>query len=323
MIDLSIIIVGYKGIKRLKQCLDSLVPIDGENLKAEVIVVNNCPGDHEFKNLLGSYPTFRHIENSKNGGYGNGCNLGVSVANGTFVLILNPDTIITEQALIKLVDFLKVNPTVMAVSCKQVDETGKESVAWGYFPEYQNLTSVLKKIFSKRYKIQMIHNEEFSYEIFFPDWISGSAILMRKNDYQRLNGFDEDFWMYFEDVDLCRRIRNNGGEIAFCTNITIEHNHGGSSRINMKTASVTKAEVLISNHIYISKHIKGLKKKLIQIFLVINNVLSLFLVAAVGLIFFFVPKLFLRVRILIHIIAYYCGCLIRGSWASPRSVNFN
>jgi GT2 family glycosyltransferase len=323
MPDLSIIIVSFKGYGRLKQCLDSLAPLNDENLKTEVIVVNNCPDDQGFKNLLDNYPTFHQIENSKNGGYGNGCNLGASVANGRFCLILNPDTIVTEHALIQLVDFLKANLAIMAVSCKQVNETGKESVAWGPFPDYQNLTGVVRKIFSTGYKSQMKRKEGFSSDIFFPDWISGSAILMRINDYKKLNGFDEDFWMYFEDVDLCRRIRYGGGEIAFCTNITIEHNHGGSSRINMKTASITKAEVLISKHIYISKHTTGLKKALIQIFLVINNLLSLILVAAVGMIFFFIPKLFLRVRILKNMIDYYCGCLLRGSWASPRSVNFN
>jgi GT2 family glycosyltransferase len=320
MKELSIVIVSYKGYKRLIQCLDSLALFSGENLKIEVIVVNNCPGDDEFKNLLKNYPAFRQIENSKNGGYGNGCNLGTSVANGSFLLILNPDTIVTEQALVKLVDFLKINPSIMATSCKQINGTGKESVAWGPFPDYRNLTGVMRKLFSSGYKSQMKRKEGFSSEVFFPDWVSGSAILIRKDDYKRLHGFDEDFWMYFEDVDLCRRIRCSGGEIAFCTHITIEHHHGGSSRINMKTASITKAEVFISKHLYISKHTSGFKKMAIQSFLVVNNLLSLIPVAAAGLIFFFIPKLFLRVRILKNIFAYYCGCLIRGSWISPRSV---
>jgi hypothetical protein len=90
----------------------------------------------------------------------------------------------------------------------------------------------------------------------------------------------------------------------------------------MQTASTTKAEVFISKHIYISKHTTGLKKALIQTFLVVNNLLMLIPVAAVGLIFFFIPKLFLRVHILAKIIVYYIGSLIRGSWASPLSVNF-
>ena len=314
MKDLSIIIVSYKGYKRLAQCLDSLATFSGKNLSAEVIVVNNCCGDNEFNNLLGKYPAFRPVENAINGGYGNGCNLGASVATGSFFLILNPDTVVTEHALDKLVDFLSSNPAITAVSCKQVKETGKESIAWGPFPDYQNLTGIMRALFSTGSKSQMKRKEGFPSEIFFPDWISGSAILIRKADYEKLNGFDEDFWMYLEDVDLCRRIRRLGGEIAFCSNITIEHNHGGSSRTNMKTASITKAEVLISKHLYISKHTSGFKKVFIQSFMVINNLLSLMPAVAAGLIFFFIPKLFLRVHILKNIMTYYSRCLKRRTW---------
>jgi GT2 family glycosyltransferase len=293
------------------------------NFNFEVIVVNNCPGDQEFNVLLQKYPDFYHIENSKNGGYGNGCNLGANMAKGSFFLILNPDTVVTEQTLVQLVNFLIHHPNIMAVSCKQLIETGKESIAWGSFPVFKNLTGVMRKLFSSGYQSQIKCKEKFPSDVFFPDWVSGSLILMRSEDYRKLNGFDEDFWMYFEDVDLCRRIRYLGGEIAFCKNLTIEHNHGGSTRINMKTASITKTEVLISKHLYISKHTTGIKKALIQIFLVINNLLSLIPVAAAGLIFFFVPKLFLRVWIFKNMIAYYVGSLLRCSWLSVRSVNFN
>ena len=321
MTELSIIIVSYKGYKRLKQCLDSLAAFSGENLETGVIVVNNCPNDDEFRALLQNYPSFQTVENSINGGYGNGCNLGATLASGAFYLILNPDTVVTEAAIIELVNVLKSYPELTAVSCRQVNERGKECVAWGPFPNYNNLTGTMRKIFSSGYESQIKYKEGFPKEIFFPDWISGSIILMRGEDYKKLNGFDEDFWMYFEDVDICRRIRNSGGEIAFCRNITIEHNHGGSSRINIKTASITKTEVFISRHLYIHKHTLGLKRAAIQTFLVINNLLSLILIAAVGVIFFFVSLLFMRTHIFANLAVYYCRCFISGSWISPRSTH--
>lgn len=321
MTDLSIIIVSYKSYSRLRQCLDALEQINRDNLKTEILVINNCPGDYEWRNLLKNYSTFQLVENSKNGGYGNGCNLGASIANGEFFLVLNPDTIVTEGALIKLVNFLRLNPTIKAVSCKQVNASGHESIAWGAFPAYNNLTGILRKLLSTGYKSQIKRKEGFSEHIFFPDWISGSAFLVRKDEYKNLNGFDEDFWMYYEDVDFCKRIRSAGGEIAFCTDATIEHNHGSSTRIDSKTASATKAEVMISKHIYINKHTTGYKKALLHTFMVINNLVSLLVEAVIGMIFFFVPKLFLRVRIFVNIIEYYVGCLLSGSWASPHSVN--
>ena len=322
MPDLSIIIVSYKGYERLRLCLDSLNSFTGSRISTEVIIVNNSPGDEAISTFARSYPGFRFISSEINGGYAHGCNKGVSFATGKFILILNPDTVTTEGALEELLRIAKANPGFMITSCRQVNEKGGESIAWGPFPEFVNLTGFMRAIFRSGYRQQQRLKEGYSPEIFFPDWISGSVVLISRENYIKLNGFDEDFWMYFEDVDLCKRARNAGGEVAFCNSVTIEHNHGGSSRINKTTASLTKAEVLISKHIYFSKHKSGLQKVLIQFFLVINNLISFGLVAAAGLIFFFIPKLFLRTLIYLKLTGYYYGALIRGNWVSPRSVNF-
>jgi GT2 family glycosyltransferase len=148
------------------------------------------------------------------------------------------------------------------------------------------------------------------------------VVLIRKELFIKINGFDEDFWMYFEDVDICTRVRDLGGEIALAGNISIEHNHGGSSRINIKTASLTKTEVRISQHLYISKHKEGFEKLIIQVFLVVNNIISGGLMALTGLLLFFIPKVFARTMIFIKLLLYYFRALSRFSWISPRSVNF-
>ncbi|HAM11335.1 MAG: hypothetical protein A2X05_12990 [Bacteroidetes bacterium GWE2_41_25] len=322
MPDLSIIIVSYKGYERLKQCLESLNSFSGSNLSTEVIVVNNCPGDDAISSFTNLYPRFRFFNNEVNGGYANGCNKGAGFAYGQYILILNPDTIATEGALEELVKTAKSNPEFMITSCRQVNEKGKESIAWGPFPGFRNLTGFMRAILRTGFQSQIRVKEGYSSDVFFPDWISGSVVLISKENYLRLNGFDEDFWMYFEDVDLCKRARDMGGEVAFCNYVSIEHNHGGSSRINKKTASITKAEVLISKHIYMNKHRSGPDKFLIHSFMVINNLLSAGLIALPGLIFFFIPKLFLRTLIFIRIIDYYTGVLLKFSWDTPRSVNY-
>jgi GT2 family glycosyltransferase len=140
--------------------------------------------------------------------------------------------------------------------------------------------------------------------------------------FKKIGGFNEDYWMYFEDVDLCKRIRNIHQEIAFCRGLTIEHNHGGSSRINIKTTSLTKTEVHISRHVYISKHKKGVEKLILQTFLVINNLVSGTVMALFGILLFFIPKVFSRTIMLFRLISYYT-CSVAGlSWISSRSVNF-
>ncbi|MBI5009165.1 MAG: glycosyltransferase family 2 protein [Bacteroidia bacterium] len=266
--------------------------------------------------------SYKGYERLRQCGYANGCNLGVSFATGSYILILNPDTVVTESSLSDLLTVVRSNSSFIITSCRQVTEKGRQSIAWGPFPEIKSLTGFMRAISGTGYKNQIRLKEGFPNDIFFPDWISGSVVMISAENYKRFGGFDEDFWMYFEDVDLCRRVRNTGGEIAFCNNISIEHNHGGSSRINKKTASVTKAEVVISRHIYINKHKKGIERFIIQCFLITNTLISSGITALAGIIFFFIPKLFLRTFVYGRILEYYLSAFVRGTWLSPRSVNY-
>lgn len=309
--DLSIIIVCYRGWERLTKCLNALSSFTGKEFRNEVIVVDNNSGDGKINEFEKNYPQFRFIRNSVNGGYANGCNLGAAEACGNHLLILNPDTFVKESEIGKLLKEARLNPGYFIFSCRQVRENGKESKAFGSFPG-------LFKSKTRGNRIKKGKDENISY----PDWVSGSVMMMQKEIFKKLGGFDEDFWMYYEDVDLCRRARNHNGEIVFYDNITIEHNHGGSSRINLKTTSITKCEVQISRHLYIQKHKTGIERSIIQSFIIADNLLIGIITGLIGLIFFFVPKLFVRFLILIRIISYYYGSLSRRSWKSPRSVAF-
>jgi GT2 family glycosyltransferase len=316
MKDLSVIIVSYKGWERLGKCLDSLRNFTGGLFSFEVIIVDNS-SDETIKEIERRYPGFRFIQNPVNGGFGNGCNLGAQNARGNFLLFLNPDTVVTEEAIGKLLKASQQNPDFYITSCRQVNERGRESKATGQFPGMWNLTGFqrsLAGIFSK-------NRQESSEEVLFPDWVSGSVIMIRREIFQMIRGFDEDFWMYYEDVDICRRTHDIGGKIALFTNITIEHYHGGSSRINQYVASITKTEVLISKHLYISKSKSGQEKYLIQVFLVINNLISGIIHALFGVILFFIPGILVKSMIFLRLIAYYAGAVYNMTWVSPNSVN--
>jgi GT2 family glycosyltransferase len=325
MTDLSIIIVCYKGLERLNKCLESLSSFSGKIIKIEVIVVDNNSSDETIHEIEERFSKFRFIKNEINGGFANGCNLGAKNASGEFLLFLNPDTVASESEIEKLLDIARQNPEFGIVSCRQENEKGKYSISYGQFPSLFNLTGFQRAILSNRLLAGGSHiqdNGRQTPHISYPDWVSGSVILIRCETFKRQCGFDEDFWMYFEDVDLCRRVRDINCEIAFCGSITIEHNHGGSSRINLKTTSLTKAEVHISRHVYISKHKTGLERLLIQIFLVSNNLISGGIMALIGLLLFFIPKVFSRTLIYCRLLGYYAGSLLRLSWISPRSANF-
>ncbi len=308
IMDLSVIIVCYRAHERVIRCLEALDSFSGNDFSMEVIVVNNNPGDIKYSEIEKRFTKYRFIQNTVNGGYANGCNLGVTKATGDYYLFLNPDAIALEDDVKKLLMAAKSNPSFFIISCRQIRKNGKESKAYGDFPWEKRKNSKGEK--------------EAGNEIIFPDWISGSVMMIRKEVFDSLKGFDEDFWMYYEDVDLCRRVRKAGGEIAFCNNITIQHDHGGSTRADLKITSLAKCEVQISKHLYIHKHKTGISKIVIQTLTVADNLITGILTGLIGLLFFFIPKLFVRFLVLLRVAGYYTGSVFRRSWISPRSVNF-
>jgi GT2 family glycosyltransferase len=320
--DLSIIIVNYRGWKRLRECLDSLATFQGSIFRFEVIIVDNDSADGIINEFKKSYPDFIFIDNKVNGGFANGCNIGSSIAKGDYFLFLNPDTVATEDAVGKLLRRAKENQENFISSCRQVNENNKESKAFGIFPAPGSLTGLGRAIFKFLNRGKVNGKTEAKNDIISPDWVSGSVMMMNKEIFRSLGGFDEDFWMYYEDTDLCRRVRDQKGNIAYYTDIEIQHNHGGSSRINFRIKSITKTEVSISKHIYISKHFTGIGNLHIQSYLILINLLSGTLMAFLGLVLFASPKMFINVHIYGRLVRYYFGALMRRSWISPRSVNF-
>ncbi len=320
--DISIIVVCYKGWERLRKCLDSLDRFRGDKFRFEVIVVDNNSDDGTISELKAEHPRFRFIHNPLNGGYANGNNLGARNASGEFILVLNPDTEALEGEIEKMLDIARSHPEYSIISCRQVNEKGKLTPSTGQFPRFGNLTGFQRSL-SQLIKGKVpVKRDPLSKSVICPDWISGSVVWMKRDLYEKFGGFYEGFWMYYEDVDLCKRVTESGGKVVSLDDVTIEHNHGGSSRINLSTAAITKAEVQISKHLYISRNMKGAEGFITQVFLVINNIISGALMALAGIVFFFVPKIFIRTVIFKRLLEYYAGSIVRKSWISPRSVIF-
>jgi GT2 family glycosyltransferase len=320
--DLSIIIVNYRGWKHLSKCLDSFCTFKGDTFTFEVIIIDNNSSDGRIDDFISDYKDFIFIRNMINGGYANGCNTGSKNSRGDFLLFLNPDTVASEEAVEKLLDRAKTNPGNFISSCSQVNDQNKVVMAFGLFPAFGTLTGTGRLIFKFLKRKKLKEKTRSDYNVIYPDWVSGSVMMLKKEVFLDLGGFDEDFWMYYEDTDLCRRARDLGGEIAYYTDIRIHHFHGGSSRIDLKTTSQTKTEVIISKHLYIAKHIHGAERSLIHLFLILNNLIAGTFMALLGIILFMIPKISGRILIYGKLIGYYSGALKRKSWISPRSVHF-
>jgi GT2 family glycosyltransferase len=320
--DISVIIVNYKGGERLVKCLESLQNINDRRYTFEVIVVDNQSEDGRMVGIERTFPQFTFVENTGNNGFANGCNLGASICNGTNLLFLNPDTQINSDALFDLLEEVRVRPDYSIVTCSQITDEGLLDRTYGKFLTVATLTGLARaanKLLFGPMEDSMVNTKHYIY----PDWVSGSVLMIKKESFLRLGKWDEDFWMYFEDVDLCRRAKLEDGEIVQLKSAVVVHSHGGSSRIDLKTTALTKAEVAISRHIYISKHEKNAKGIVMHLLLIVSNLLFGILPASLGLILFFVRSLHVNTLIYINLMEYYLTVLRNGKWISPRSVNYN
>lgn len=320
--DISIIIVNYKGWKRLGQCLDSLIVIEDTRFSKEVIVVDNQSNDGQISIFRRLYPKFSFILNSGNFGFASGCNVGAANSQGSYLLFLNPDTIVTAEAIFLMLEEVRMRKKYSLVSCVQVKEDGTIERHFGKFITAFTSTGWLRALNNLFYKRRdELYPQSENY--FYPDWVSGSVIMISKNSFNGLGGWDEDFWMYYEDVDLCRRAGQMNGEIVKLKHAIVEHNHGGSSRINPQITVLTKTEVNISRHVYISKHETGSKAFYMHTILIVNNILLGFLPAMIGSVLFFNRYLNINSRIYVQLVGYYLNSIKSGTWLSKRSVNYN
>ncbi len=322
MVDISIIIVNYKSWSELNNCLQSIISIDRGRFTLETIVVDNESNDHKIKEFNQLFPTISFIKNSGNNGFANGCNLGASVAKGNYLFFLNPDTIINEDAVFKLWKTSLENSNFGIVSCRQTMENHGKYTEIRFFPSLFTLFGLTRVFYRIVNYFKLRKKFNFHKEIVYPDWVTGAAIFISRDWFTRINGWSEKYWLYFEDVDLCKKIQQNNGEICLIRTANIFHKHGGSTRINIKTKALTKTEVLISKHVYFSEHKSGITKHLIQSLLVTSLLFEKLTLAILGLIFFYIPKLKVNIFIFINLIKYYINAVSNKTWTSPRSVKY-
>jgi hypothetical protein len=321
-LDISIIIVNYRGWKALGECLDSIKFVSSKSLAFETIIIDNFSNDGQFSVFKQKYPDFIFVENSGNNGFSNGCNKGASVAKGNHFLFLNPDTKITLQALITLLETTNSHPEIGILSCLQINENSELYNQNNLFPVIGRFFGISRAIYRKYNKIELYKRFKTNNDLFYPDWVSGAVVYISKKWFESVQGWNEDYWLYFEDVDLCKKVANVGGIVAVTRKATIYHQHGGASRINVTTKALTKTEVIISKHVYINSQFSFLTKVYLHCKLTIGILLEKTVLSILSLFLFFIPKLKVNRLILKNLLHYYFNALINLTWISPRAMNY-
>ena len=230
--DLSLIILNYDSKVKLINCLESIQLADFSGLSYEIIVVDNHSHD-DLSDLSQKYVAVKIISSPKNLGMGGGNNLGLEMASGEFILVLNPDTIIAKQAVRILLDYLRSHPDVGLVGPKISYPDGSLQTSCSRFPNF--FIPVLRRTFLGEY-FKNVRDRftmtDFDHQsIRSVDWLMGSCLMFKKkiilpSGETFTPRFDERYFMYFEDTDLARQIWTKGLKVVYNPEATIVHDHG-------------------------------------------------------------------------------------------------
>ena len=225
--EVSLIIVTYNSSDTIADCIGSILKNKG---RYEIIVVDNASSDNTVEILEKNFASkIKLLKNNKNIGFTKACNQGGKVARGEYLLFLNPDTeILTENFFNKLLKFIKNKKRLGIVGFKFLNPDRSFQQSCGYFPTLQRIILDRIKFLNVNYGIQ-IRNKDFYKKTQKVDWVSASGLLVKRQIFEKLGGFNENIFMYGEDYDLCYRLNLKGFQNFLFPEVRIMHYDSGKN----------------------------------------------------------------------------------------------
>lgn len=233
--DVTVAIVSYNTCALLRACLASLTAraADAE-ATLEIVVVDNGSTDGTVEMVRDEFPHVRVLETGGNIGYGRANNLALSGARGRYVFVLNSDTEVEPGALAAMRDFLDAHPESDAVGAQLLLPDGSIQ------PSCAREPGLLSVFWEQTYLYKLLPSNRMTggYALTYWDYsdrravdqVCGACIFVRRSAWEQAGGFDPHYFMYFEDTDLCVRLRATGQQIWFLPDARIQHRLGGSSQ---------------------------------------------------------------------------------------------
>lgn len=294
---LSIIIVSYNTREILKNCLSSVLK-ETTNLNFEIIVIDNASSDGTIEMLLSEFTEVTIIENKTNKGFAAANNQGIEIAKGKYILLLNSDTVILNNAINKVYDFMEERKDVAIAGCKQLFPNLQLQPSCRSFPTLWNIfteATFLYTIFKKTKLFGQYYLSYFKYDTIKKiDVVMGSFMFIRRKVFEDIGGFDEAFFFYTEETDFCYRAAQKGYDGYFFPEATIIHLGGGSPKNLLWTfENLHKSQLQ-----FINKHYSGIEKLLMVILKRIGIALRIPVYFSFGLLKF---DSFLMHKALVHL----------------------
>ena len=230
--DFSFVIVNYNTTALTLACVQSIYTFTKKNA-FEVIIVDNASCDTTIGDIATQYPELIYIENKENLGFGRANNQGVKLSRGKYVFLLNSDALLTSDAGNAFFTFMEANENRQVACCGAalIDRNGKDQISYGNFPTFAEAFSALGFLrLYHRYHHQHLSSGVFNYsdEIRPVDYVCGADLFIRSTVITVLGGFDPDFFLYFEEVDLAARMKQAGYRSVIIPDVKIIHHEGAS-----------------------------------------------------------------------------------------------
>jgi GT2 family glycosyltransferase len=238
MSQVSVLIVTWNSEATITSCLASIPP------DAEVVLVDNASTDGTVAEVRRAFPAVTVLESPSNLGFGTACNLAAQHASGNYYLLLNPDAALHRGAVDSMRAFLAAEPACGVVGPRILDAAGDVELSWDRW-----LTPVQE--WFRRGSHSGKRDVRPSLAPCKVDWISGACMLLRAEAWHQVAGFDPDFFLYFEDVDLCRRLTDTGWTVYYQPEAQVTHLKGKSSE---QIASRVEVWYRMGQLRYYSKH---------------------------------------------------------------------
>ncbi len=241
MTDLSIIIVNWNVRDMLVDCLASIEANRGA-LAVQTIVVDSASTDDSVPMLREHFPWVELLPQAENVGFTRGNNIGLAKATGRHLLLLNPDTVVLDDALQQMVTYLDAHPTVGIVGPHTLNTDGTHQSTRRRFPTVASafFESTWLQPLAPRAILDRFYVRDVADDAVAPvDWVQGSALMARRDVYEQIGGLDTDYVMFSEEVDWCKRAADAGWRAVYLGTARIVH-HGGAST----------DQVIANKHIY-------------------------------------------------------------------------
>jgi N-acetylglucosaminyl-diphospho-decaprenol L-rhamnosyltransferase len=276
--DLSIVIVNWNVRELLRHCLSSIYQATEASLEPEVIVVDNASGDGSVAMVRKDFPQVHLIANDENLGFTRGNNQAIAQSQGRYVLLLNPDTEVVGDALIAMVQYMDAHPQVGALGPQLLYPDGSVQPSRRRFPTMATAfleSTVLQQWFPdnrvlRRYYIHDWGNDEVQ-EV---DWVVGACLLARRQAIEQIGLLDEEFFMYSEEMDWCRRLKEHGWQVVYLPTAQVIHHEAKSSE---QVKPLQHIQFQRSKVLYFRKHHGRWQAEVLRLFLLTTYVYQLLL----------------------------------------------